>query len=51
MYGTMKKTVEVYNITIKSSVIERFQLKVDCINTENNVLTHVQNPKITKIKN
>ena len=51
MYGTMKKTVEVYNITIKSSVIEGFQLKVDCINTENNVLTHVQNPKITKIKN
>ena len=51
MYGTIKKTVEVYNITIKSSVIERFQLKVDCINAEKNVLTHVQNPKITKIKN
>ena len=34
MYGTMKKTVEVYNITIKSSVIEEFQLLVDCINAE-----------------
>ena len=41
----------VYNITIKSSVVEGFQLKVDCINAEQDVLTHVQNPKITKIKN
>ena len=39
MYGTMKKTVEVYNIAIKSSVIEGFQLKVDDINAEKNVLT------------
>ena len=51
MYGTMKKTVEVYNVTIKSSVTEEFQLKVDCINAEKNVLTHVQNPKITRVKN
>ena len=51
MYGTMKKTVEMYNITFKSSVIERLQLKVDCINAEKDVLTHVPNPKITKIKN
>ena len=50
MYRTMKKTVEVYNITIKSSVIEGFQLKVDCINAEKNILTHIQNPKITRIK-
>ena len=41
----------VYNITIKSSVVEGFQLKVDCINAEQDVLTHVQNPKITKTKN
>ena len=47
----MKKTVEMYNRTFKSSVIERFQLKIDCINAENDVLTHVPNPKITKIKN
>ena len=51
MYGTMKKTVEVYNIAIKSSVIEGFQLKVDCVNAEKNVLTHTQNPKITRINN
>ena len=51
MYGTMKKMVEVYNIAIKSSVIEGFQLNVDCINAEKDILTHVQNPKITKIKN
>ena len=51
MYGTMKKTVEMYNRTFKSSVTERFQLKIDCINAENDVLTHVPNPKITKIKN
>ena len=51
MCGTMKKTVEVYNITIKSSVIEGFQLKLDCINAKKDVLTHVQNPKITRIKN
>ena len=51
MYGTMMKAVEVYNITIKSSVIEEFRLKVDCINTEKNVLTHVQNQKIIRIKN
>ena len=51
MHGTMKKTVEVYNITIKSSAIEVFQLKVDCINAEKDILTHVQNPKITRIKN
>ena len=47
----MKKTVEMYNRTFKSSVTERFQLKIDCINAENDVLTHVPNPKITKIKN
>ena len=47
----MKKTVEMYNITFKSSVIERLQLKVDCINAEKDVLTHVPNPEITKIKN
>ena len=51
MYGTMKKTVEVCNITIKSKVIEGFQPKVDCINAEKDILTHVQNPKITRIKN
>ena len=51
MYGTLKKTVEMYNRTFKSSVIERFQLKIDCVNAENDVLTHVPNPKITKIKN
>ena len=51
MYGTMKKMVEVYNITIKSSIIEGFQLKADCINAEKNVLTHIKNTKITSIKN
>ena len=51
MNGTMKKAVEVYNITVKSSVIEGFRLKVDFINTEKNVLIHVQNQKITRIKN
>ena len=51
MYRTMKKTVEGYNITIRSSVIEGFQLKLGCINAEKDVLTHVQNPKITRIKN
>ena len=29
MSVTMKKTVEVYDITIKSSVVEGFQLKID----------------------
>ena len=51
MYGTMKKMVEVYNITIESSNIEEFQLKVDCINAEKDILAHVQNPKITRMKN
>ena len=51
MYGTMKKIVDVYNINIKSSIIEGFQLKVDCINAEKSILTHVQNPNITRIKN
>ena len=51
MYGTLMKAVKVYNITIKSSVIEEFRLKVDCINTEKNVLTHVQNQKVIIIKN
>ena len=47
----MKKTIEMYKITINSSVIGWFQLKVDSINAEKNGLTHVQNPKTTKIKN
>ena len=51
IYGTMKKTVEVYNITIQSSVIAEFQLKAYCINAEKDVPTHDQNPKIIKIKN
>ena len=31
IYGTMKKTVEEYNITIKSSVIEGFQLYTEIL--------------------
>ena len=42
MYGTRKKTVEVYNITIKSSVIEGFQLKVDYINAEKDITFRIQ---------
>ena len=51
IYGTMKKTVEVYNITIQSSVTAEFQLKAYCINAEKDVPTHHQNRKIIKIKN
>ena len=47
MYG-IKKTVEAYNITIKSNVTEGFQLKEDYINAEKDVLTYVQNQKSLK---
>ena len=49
--GTMKKTVEVYNVTIKSSVIEGFYFKIEFINAEKDIQTHVHNPKIARIKN
>lgn len=50
MFGTVKKTVEVYNIVIQSSVVEGFSLDVECLNAERGVLTYLPNPDISALK-
>lgn len=50
MFGTMRKNVEIYSITIQSMAIEGFSFDVKCINAEKDVLTYLPNPKIVDLK-
>ena len=50
MYGTMRKIVEVYGVTVHSLAVEGFSIDVECINAEKGVLTHRPNPNIKALK-
>ena len=50
MYGTMRKIVEVYSVTVHSLAVEGFSIDVECINAEKDVLTHLPNPNIKALK-
>ena len=50
MFGTTKRNVEVYSVTIESLAVEGFSLEVECINAEKDVLTHLPNPRIEALK-
>ncbi|XP_002734893.1 uncharacterized protein LOC100366659 [Saccoglossus kowalevskii] len=50
MYGTVRKTVELYTITIESLAVGGFSFDVTCVNAEKGVLTHLPNPNIKSLK-
>ena len=50
MFGTTRRTVEVYSVTIESHAVEGFSLEVECINAEKDVLTYLPNPNIQALK-
>ena len=50
MYGTMRKIIEVYGVTVHSLAVEGFSIGVECINAEKHVLTHLPNPNIKALK-
>ena len=49
MFGSVEKIVEVYEITIHSQS-QNFSLKIDCINSEREVITQLPNPRIKELK-
>lgn len=50
MFGTTRRNVEVYIVTIESLAVEGFSLEVECINAEKDVLTHLPNLRIEALK-
>ena len=50
MFGTTRRNVEVYSVTIESLAVEGFSLEVECINAEKDILTHLPNPRIKALK-
>lgn len=50
MFGTTRRNVEVYSVTIESLAVEGFSLEVECINAEKDVLTHLPNPRIKALR-
>ena len=50
MYGTMRKIVEIYKVTLHSNVVNDFSLEIECINAEKDILTFLPNPNIGLIK-
>ena len=49
MFGTVDKVVEVYEVMIASKS-DSFKMKIECINAERDVITHLPNPNIEKLK-
>ena len=49
MFGTVDKVVEVYEVMIVSKS-DSFKMKIECINAERDVITHLPNPNIEKLK-
>ena len=50
MYGTMRKIVEIYKVTLGSNVDNDFSLEIECINAEKEILTFLPNPNIRSVK-
>ena len=46
MFGTTRRNVEVYNVTMQLLAVEGFSFEVEYVNSEKDVLTYLQNPNI-----
>lgn len=50
MYGALNKIVEIYQVILSSLVVDGFEIAVECINAEKDVLTFFPNPNISELK-
>ena len=50
LYGTVNKRVEIYNITLESTTVPEFHIKIECANAEKEILTLLPNPMIKEVK-
>lgn len=50
MYGTVRKIVEIYKVTLQSQIDNGFSVEIECINAEKDVLTTLPNPNIKGLK-
>jgi hypothetical protein len=50
MYGTVDKVVEFYEVTLESLAVSGYEITIECINAEKEVLTTLPNPRITDLK-
>ena len=50
MYGTVKRRVQVFKVTIQSNAVEGFYLNLYCINGEKDLLTYLPSPKVKELK-
>ena len=50
MYGALNKIVEIYQVILSSLVVDGFEIAVECINAEKDVLTFLPNPNISELK-
>eukprot|EP00794_Sanderia_malayensis_P000914 gene914-221_t len=50
MYGTVRKIVEIYKVTLQSQIDNGFSVEIECINAEKDVLTTLPNPNIKALK-
>ena len=50
MYGTVDKPVDIYMVCVESNVLDRFGMKLQCVNAEKPVLTYLPNLRISELK-
>ncbi len=50
MYGTVDKVVEIYEVTLESLAVSGYEIKIECINAEKEILTTLPNPRIADLK-
>lgn len=50
MYGTIAKDIQIFCVTTASWIYEDFEIEVDWINAEKDILTHFPNHSILRIK-
>ncbi len=50
MYGSITKIVEVYKVTVESTIGNGFKIDLECINAEKAVLTLLPNPNVELVK-
>ena len=50
MFGTTRRNVEVYSITIQSLAVEGFSFEVECVNAKKGILSYLPNPNIQALK-
>lgn len=46
MFGTTRRNVELYNVTMQLLAVEGFSFEVECVNAKKDVLTYLLNPNI-----